>query len=75
MADIRNFGLAGAIQLEPYPDEPARRPGEVAKACWEKGLYVRYAGDCLALAPPFIAEKEDIDFTFNVLNDVIGALA
>jgi beta-alanine--pyruvate transaminase len=75
VADIRNFGLAGAIQLESYPDEPARRPGEVGKACWEKGLYVRYAGDCLAFAPPFIAEKEDIDFTFNVLNDVIGALA
>jgi beta-alanine--pyruvate transaminase len=47
----------------------------VGRVCWEKGLYVRYSGDCLALAPPFIAEKEDIDFTFNVLNDVIGALA
>ncbi len=72
--DIRNFALTGAIQLETYPDEPARRPAEVAQDCWEKGLYVRYAGDCLAVAPPFIVEKEDIDFTFNVLNDVIGTL-
>lgn len=74
VVDIRNFGLAGAIQLDAYPGEPARRPVEVAMGCWDKGLYVRYAGDSIALAPPFIAEKDDIDFTFSVLNDVIGAL-
>ncbi len=74
IADIRNFVLTGAIQFEHYPGEPARRPREVALGCWDKGLYVRFAGDCLALAPPFIAEREDIDLTFNVLNDVIGAL-
>ena len=47
---------------------------EVALECWEKGLYVRYAGDALALAPHFIAETNDIDFACNVLNDVIGTL-
>jgi beta-alanine--pyruvate transaminase len=75
VVDIRNFGLTGAIQLDAYPGEPARRPVEVAMGCWDKGLYVRYAGDCLALAPPFIAEKDDIDFTFSVIGDVIGALS
>jgi beta-alanine--pyruvate transaminase len=74
ITDIRNFGLTAAIQLEPYPGEPARRPMEVALECWEKGLYVRYAGDALALAPHFIAETNDIDFACNVLNDVIGTL-
>ena len=74
VADIRNFVLTGAIQLEGYPGEPARRPAEIAMSCWDKGLYVRHAGDCLAIAPPFIAEKQDLDFTFNVLCDVIGAL-
>ncbi|HEY5622872.1 MAG TPA: aspartate aminotransferase family protein, partial [Gammaproteobacteria bacterium] len=62
VVDIRNFGLVAGIQLEPYPDEPARRPYEVGVACWEKGLYVRFAGNALALAPHFIAEKEHIDF-------------
>ena len=75
IADIRNFGLAGALQLEPYPGEPARRPFEIAMQCWEKGLYVRYAGNCIAIAPPFIAETSDIDFVFNVLSDVIGSLS
>ena len=73
VADIRNFGLVGAIQLDPYPSEPTRRSLEVGIDCWERGLYVRFSGDCLALAPPFIAEKEDLDFTFNVLSDVLRA--
>jgi beta-alanine--pyruvate transaminase len=74
VADIRNFVLTGAIQLEAYPNEPARRPMEVAISCWQKGLYIRYAGDCLAMAPPFITETTDIDFAASVLHDVIGAL-
>jgi beta-alanine--pyruvate transaminase len=74
VADIRNFVLTGAIQLEAYPNEPARRPMEVAIGCWQKGLYIRYAGDCLAMAPPFVSETADIDFAVSVLHDVIGAL-
>jgi beta-alanine--pyruvate transaminase len=73
VADIRNFGLVGAIQLDPYPSEPTRRSLEIGIDCWERGLYVRFSGDCLALAPPFTAEKEDLDFTFNVLSDVLRA--
>jgi len=42
--------------------------------CWKKGLYARYGGDVIALAPPFISEKRDIDFMTNVLNDVISSL-
>ncbi|MDP4651764.1 MAG: aminotransferase class III-fold pyridoxal phosphate-dependent enzyme, partial [Haliea sp.] len=30
VADVRNFGFAGALQLASYPGEPARRPFEVA---------------------------------------------
>jgi beta-alanine--pyruvate transaminase len=42
--------------------------------CWDKGLYVRYGGDVLTLAPPFVAEKSDIDFAVNVLADVISSM-
>src|SRR5690606_35760539 len=44
VTDVRNFGLAGALSLAPYPGEPARRPFEIAMACWERGLYLRYGG-------------------------------
>jgi len=74
IVDIRNFGLCAAIQIEALPGEPARRPFEISMECWKKGLYARYGGDVIALAPPFISEKSDIDFMTNVLNDVISSL-
>ena len=40
--------------------------------CWEKGVYVRYGGDCIALAPPFIVEREEIDTLVNVLGEALG---
>jgi adenosylmethionine-8-amino-7-oxononanoate aminotransferase len=38
VSDVRNYGFAGAITLEPYPGEPLRRPFEVAMKMWEKGI-------------------------------------
>ena len=39
------------------PGEPARRPFEVAMKCLELGAYVRYGGDTLQLAPPFVVRR------------------
>jgi beta-alanine--pyruvate transaminase len=61
VADIRNFGLAAGITIDALPGEPARRPFEIAMKCWRKGFYVRYGGDTIQLAPPFVAERDDID--------------
>ena len=60
ITDIRNFGLAGALQLAPREGDPIVRPFEVGIRCWEKGLYVRWGGDTLQFAPPFVAQPEHI---------------
>jgi len=73
--DIRNFGLAGALQIAARPGEPLRRPYEIALAMWERGFYVRWGGDTLQFAPPFVTQKEDLDRLFNTLNDVIPTVA
>ncbi|WP_198972686.1 aspartate aminotransferase family protein [Xylophilus sp. ASV27] len=75
VADIRNYGLAAGITLAPLPGEPARRPYEVAMACWKKGFYVRYGGDTIQLAPPFIAERAEIDRLVNALGDALAETA
>jgi beta-alanine--pyruvate transaminase len=72
IADIRNFGLAAGITLESRPGEPARRPYETAMACWNKGVYVRFGGDTLQLAPPFIIEKSEIDRLVEVLGESLA---
>lgn len=73
VSDIRNFGLAAGITLAARPGEAARRPYEVAMRCWESGFYVRYGGDTLQLAPPFISSEAQIDSLINALGDAINA--
>ena len=74
VTDIRNYGFAGALQIESYPGEPARRPYEIAMKCWEKGFYVRYGGDTIQLGLPFIVEREEIDSVINALGESIAEL-
>lgn len=72
IADIRNYGLAAGLTIAALPGEPARRPYEIAMRCWAKGFYVRYGGDTIQLAPPFIAEKREIDNLVNALSDALN---
>jgi beta-alanine--pyruvate transaminase len=75
VTDIRNFGLAAGFTIASLPGEPARRPYEIAMACWKKGFYVRYGGDTIQLAPPFISEKAEIDRLVNALGDALAETA
>jgi beta-alanine--pyruvate transaminase len=71
VTDIRNYGLAAGLTLEAMPGEPARRPYEVAMRCLAKGFYVRFGGDTLQLAPPFVATHAQIDSLVNALGDAL----
>ena len=75
ITDIRNFGLAGALQIDAIPGEPARRPFEIGVECWNRGLYVRWGGDTVQLGPAMIIEREQIDEACNILADVIPTIA
>ena len=39
--------------------------------CWKKGFYVRYGGDTIQLAPPFISEPAEIDRLVNALGEAL----
>ena len=62
------------LTLASWPDEPARRPYEVAMACWQNGFYVRYGGDTLQLAPPFVSQRQEIDALVNALGEALNAV-
>src|SRR5450755_302028 len=72
VADIRNFGLAAGFTIEAVKGEPAKRPFEIAMKCLEKGVYVRYGGDTIQLAPPFISTKDELDRLVSVLADALA---
>lgn len=73
ITDIRNIGLAAGFTFAAVPGEPLKRPYEIAMKCLEKGFYVRYGGDTIQLAPPFIIEKSEIDSLINALGEAINA--
>ena len=75
VADIRNFGLAAGFTIAAVPGEPAKRPYEIAMKCWEKGFYVRYGGDTIQLAPPFISTSAEIDRLVSALGDALQETA
>jgi beta-alanine--pyruvate transaminase len=75
VADVRNYGFAGAITLDAYPGEPMRRPFEVAMKMWEKGFLVRYGGDTIQLAPMFVMERREMESLVGALADSLKELA
>jgi len=75
VADIRNFGLAAGFTIEAVKGEPAKRPFEIAMHCLANGVYVRYGGDTIQLAPPFISTKAELDRLVSVLGDALAAVA
>jgi beta-alanine--pyruvate transaminase len=74
VTDIRNIGLAAGITVASAPGEPARRPYAIAMAMWKQGFYVRYGGDTVQLAPPFITTEAQIDSLINALGEACNAV-
>ena len=72
--DIRNIGLIGAIELEPIEGQPTRRAFSAFLEAYDRGLLIRTTGDIIALSPPLIIEKNQIDFIVETLGGVLKSL-
>ncbi|WP_229426716.1 aspartate aminotransferase family protein [Microvirga alba] len=73
--DVRNIGLVGAIELESIAGEPTKRAFSVFLECFERGVLIRTTGDIIALSPPLIVSKEQIDQIVGTIGDVLKAAA
>lgn len=70
--DIRNLGLVCGIELEPQSGKTTTRAFDVFEKCfWEKDLLIRTTGDIIALSPPLIINKEQIDSLFGRIAEAI----
>jgi beta-alanine--pyruvate transaminase len=72
--DIRNFGLIAAIELEPRVGAPGRRAYEAFVKAFEAGVLIRVTGDIIALSPPLIVEKREIERLFQSVREVVEAV-
>jgi beta-alanine--pyruvate transaminase len=75
VVDVRSIGLVGAVELAPRKDAPGARAAEVFKRCFDDGLLTRYTGETIALSPPLIIEKAQIDEVVEKLGRAIDATA
>ncbi len=75
VVDIRNYGLAAGFTVASLPGEPAKRPWQIAMDMLKKGFYVRYGGDTIQLAPPFISTEAEIDRLLDALGESFNACA
>lgn len=73
--DIRNMGLIGAVELASIPDEPGKRAFDVFVKAFEAGILIRVTGDIIALSPPLIISKAQIDELIGTLGDVLKQAA
>ena len=72
--DIRNFGLIGAVELEPIEGQPTARAIELFRHCFDNGVIVRTTGDTVAFSPPLIIEKSQIDQMIGAVRNALHAI-
>jgi len=69
--DVRNLGLVAGIELQSRPGKPGARAYDVFVKCFERGLLIRTTGDIIALSPPFVVSRPQIDQMIEILIGVI----
>lgn len=72
--DIRNMGLIGAIELEPIAGAPTQRAFNAFVRAFEKGILIRTTGDIIAMSPPLMIDRAQIDTLIGTLKEVLDGL-
>jgi beta-alanine--pyruvate transaminase len=74
VVDIRNLGLIGAVELDPVAGEPTKRAFAAFLDAYERDILIRTTGDIIAMSPPLIIEKPQIDRLVGTLAEVLKRL-
>jgi beta-alanine--pyruvate transaminase len=69
--DIRNLGLMGAVEMSPRPGKVGERAYDAMLMAYDKGMMVRTTGDTIAMSPPLIVTREQIDEIVDTLGAVL----
>jgi beta-alanine--pyruvate transaminase len=75
VTDIRNLGLAAGIDMEGRKDAIGARGYDTFVKAFELGLMVRQAADTIAMSPPLVIEKNQIDEIIDLTGKAIKGTA
>jgi beta-alanine--pyruvate transaminase len=72
--DIRNYGVIGAVEMEPIEEQPTARAIKLFTHCFDNGVIVRTTGDTVAFSPPLIIEKKQIDQVIDTVRNALRTI-
>ncbi len=72
--DISNIGLIGAIELAPIAGQPTKRAFSAFVKAFERGALIRTTGDIIALSPPLIITKGQINELIDHVREVLRSI-
>ncbi len=72
--DIRDMGLVAGIELEPRAGAPGARATEAFHRAFDDGILIRVTADVIALSPPLIISRDQIDELIDRLSSIIKTI-
>jgi beta-alanine--pyruvate transaminase len=73
--DIRNCGVAAAVEFAPLAGQPGVRALRVFEHALRHGMLLRFTGDIIAMAPPVITTPAEIERMIEVVRESIQTVA
>ncbi len=73
VADLRGYGMMGAVEVEP-DGVPGRRGHAFQKRLFDNGLHLKATGDSAIVAPPLVAERSHVDQIVDILRRTLRSL-
>ena len=71
--DVRNLGIAAAVEFQPIEGQASIRAMNVFHHCFDAGVMVRYSGDIVAIGPSMTVSESEIGIIVDTLRDAIRA--
>src|SRR5947209_8126059 len=71
VVDVRSLGIVAGIELESRPAKGARAFEAFTRCFSDENVLIRTTGDIIALSPPLIVEKEQIDEIVGSIKSVL----
>jgi beta-alanine--pyruvate transaminase len=75
VVDVRAMGLIAGVELASREGAVGARAFDTFVRCFEHGVLVRVAGDVIALSPPLIVDRAQIDEIVGTLRRALGEVA
>ena len=73
--DVRTIGLIAGIELASIPGKAGARAYDAFVRAFNDGILIRVTGDIIALSPPLVINKQQIDELFGKLAAILKTLA